>query len=101
VFTGDHQRFWETARRRLGDGPGPRALIGVLLLHRTLPAMAVITGMNMALSLDSCDPDLIAVEARNASRPEPVPPLIISPSQSVGDRPTPRWPATTSCWLEP
>ena len=37
VFTGDHQRFWETARRRLGDGPGTRALIGVLLLHRTLP----------------------------------------------------------------
>jgi hypothetical protein len=38
VFSVDHQRFWETARRRLGDGPGTRALIGVLLLHRTLPA---------------------------------------------------------------
>jgi hypothetical protein len=89
VFTGDHQRFWETARRRLGDGPGTRALIGVLLLHRTLPAMAVIAGMNAALSLDSSDPDLVAVEARRASRPEPTPPLIVSPSQSVGDRPTP------------
>jgi hypothetical protein len=51
--------------------------------------MAVITGMNAALSLDSCDPDLVAVEARRASRPEPMPPLIISPSQVVGDRPTP------------
>ena len=67
VFTGDHQRFWETARRRLGDGPGTRALIEVLLLHRTLPAKAVIAGMNAALSLDSCDPDLVAVEARRAS----------------------------------
>jgi transposase len=88
-FTGDHQRFWETARRRLGDGPGTRALIGVLLLHRTLPAKAVIAGMNAALSLESCDPDLVAVEARRASHPEPMPPLIISSSQSVGDRPTP------------
>jgi transposase len=89
VFTGDHQRFWETARRRLGDGPGTRALIGVLLLHRTLPAKAVIAGMNAALSLESCDPDLVAVEARRASRPEPMPPLIVSSSQSVGDRPPP------------
>ena len=32
VFTGDHQRFWETARRRLGDGSGTRALIGALLV---------------------------------------------------------------------
>jgi transposase len=39
AFTADHQQFWETARRRLGDGPGTRALIGVLLLHRTLPAL--------------------------------------------------------------
>jgi transposase len=89
VFTGDHQRFWETARRRLGDGPGTRALIEVLLLHRTLPAKAVIAGMNAALSLDSCDPDLVAVEARRASRPEPMPPLIMPPSQSVPDRPHP------------
>ena len=89
VFTGDHQRFWETARRRLGDGPGTRALIGVLLLHRTLPAKAVIAGMNAALSLESCDPDLVAVEARRASCPEPMPALIVSSSQSVGDRPTP------------
>ena len=102
VFTADHQRFWDTARRRLGDGPGTRALIGVLLLHRTLPAEAVITGMSAALSLDSCDPDLVAVEARRASHPEPMPPLIVPTSQelSVTGR-LPRWPATTSCWLEP
>jgi transposase len=89
AFTADHQRFWETARRRLGDGPGTRALIGVLLLHRTLPADAVIAGMNAALSLDSCDPDLVAVEARRASHPEP-PPLVAPAGQSVDDnRPEP------------
>lgn len=38
AFTATHQRFWDKARHQLGDGPGTRALIGVLLLSRTLPA---------------------------------------------------------------
>ena len=37
VFTDGHQRFWDTARRKAGDRDGTKALIGVLLLHRTLP----------------------------------------------------------------
>ena len=49
AFTGAHQRFWDAARRRLGDGAGTRALIGVLLLHRTLPAAAVTAGHDAAL----------------------------------------------------
>jgi hypothetical protein len=89
VFSVDHQRFWETARRRLGDGPGTRALIGVLLLHRTLPAGTVIVAINAALSVDSCDPDLVAVEARRASHPEPAPPLIMPTGSILGDRPAP------------
>jgi hypothetical protein len=89
AFTADHQRFWETARRRLGDGPGTRALIGVLLLHRTLPADTLIAGINAALSLDSCDPDLVAVEARRASHPEPAPPLNMPTGPIPGDRPAP------------
>jgi hypothetical protein len=89
AFTADHQRFWETARRRLGDGAGTRALIGVLLLHRTLPAGTVIAGINSALSVDSCDPDLVAVEARRASHPEPAPPLIMPTGPILGDRPAP------------
>jgi hypothetical protein len=89
VFSVDHQRLWETARHRLGDGPGTRALIGVLLLHRTLPAAAVIVGMNAALSVDSCDPDLVAVETRRASHPGPLPPLIMPTGQDLGDRPAP------------
>jgi transposase len=89
AFTVDHQRFWETARRRLGDGAGTRALIGVLLLHRTLPAEALITGMQAALRVDSCDPDLVAVEARRASHPEPSSPLLVPIGKDLGDRPAP------------
>jgi transposase len=89
AFTVDHERFWEAARRRLGDGPGTRALIGVLLLHRTLPAAAVTAGMNAALSVDSCDQDLVAVEARRASHPGPLPPLILPVGQNLNDRPAP------------
>jgi hypothetical protein len=89
AFSVDHQQFWQTARRRLGDGAGTRALIGVLLLHRTLPAQAVIAGIRAALSLDSCDPDLVAVEARRANHPEPMSPLIVPTSKDLADRPAP------------
>ena len=89
VFTADHQQFWDAARRKLGDGAGTRALIGVLLLHRTLPAEAVIAGMQAALSLDSCDPDLVAVEARRSHHREPPPLLSVPTGKDLGDRPAP------------
>ena len=38
AFTETHQRFWDQARRQLGDSAGTRALCKVLLLHRSLPA---------------------------------------------------------------
>ena len=66
TFTSTHQRFWDAARRQLGDGPGTRALVAVLLLHRTLPATAVIAGLEAALVLGSFDADLVAVEARRS-----------------------------------
>jgi transposase len=88
AFTVDHQRFWETARRRLGDGAGTRALVGVLLLHRTLSAEAVIAGIRAALNLESCDPDLVAVEARRAIHPGQAP-FIVAPKEAVDDRPAP------------
>jgi transposase len=78
VFTDVHQRFWDGARAQLGDGPGTRALIGVLLLHRTLRAVQVEAGIAAALLLGRFDPDLVAVEARRAedtaaATPPPVP----------------------------
>ena len=70
-FTSTHQRFWDAARRQLGDGPGTRALIGVLLLHRTMPAQVVDAGMAAALRMGRFDPDLVAVEARRAATGNP------------------------------
>jgi transposase len=89
AFTADHQRFWDTARRRLGDAAGTRALVGVLLLHRTLPADTVIAGMTAAARLDSCDPDLVAVEARRASHPRPSPALTTPTTAVEATRPAP------------
>lgn len=64
VFTKAHQRYWDAARTQLGDGPGTRALIGVLLLHRTLPAADIAVGMAAAIEMSRFDADLVAVEAR-------------------------------------
>ncbi len=93
VFTPVHQRFWDAARRHLGDGPGTRALVGVLLLHRTMPAAAVSAGMNAAVSMSNFDADLVAVEARRSMlatiTPIPVPlPATAGPAAAI-DRPVP------------
>ena len=80
AFTRTHQRFWDAARRQLGDGPGTRALVGVLLLHRTLPAVAVIAGVDAALAIPSVDPDLVAVEARRSMLTHTTPPPVPLPA---------------------
>ncbi len=64
AFGPSHERFWADARRRLGDGAGTRALIGVLLLQRLLPAAVVTEAMEAALGIGSVDPDVVAIEAR-------------------------------------
>ena len=61
----------------------------MLLLHRTLPADAVIAGMNAALSSNIINPDLVAVEARRAIHPGQLPPLVVPVGQTVNDRPAP------------
>ena len=78
TFTAEHQRFWDGARKALGDGPGTRALVGVLLLHRTLPAAAVVAGMSSAASVGRFDADVVALQARtaiSATTPPPAPVL--------------------------
>ena len=64
AFTQAHERFWRRARRRLGDGPGTRALIDVLLLHRTLPFVAVHAALDAVERIGSVDPALVTIEAR-------------------------------------
>lgn len=66
TFTQTHDVFWALCRNRLGDPAGTRAMIEVLLLHRHLPAEDIITGMTVALRLQSPSADLVAVEARKA-----------------------------------
>jgi transposase len=81
AFTPAHQLFWDAARRTLGDGPGTRALVGVLLLHRTLPAPAVVAGIDAALTLGNFDADLVAVEARRSMLSQITPsPVALPPS---------------------
>jgi hypothetical protein len=65
-----------------------KALITVLLLHRTMPATAVISGMERAIDVGSLDPEVVAVEARRSiGRAEPIP--VISESLAAFYRPAP------------
>jgi transposase len=89
VFGAVHDRFWVEARRRLGDRDGTRALIEVLLLHRTLSADAVIAGMERALTAASVDPAVVAIEARRAAQPAEAPVIPIGEGLSRFDRPPP------------
>jgi hypothetical protein len=88
AFSATHQRFWDLAKRSLGDGAGTRALIAILLLHRTMSAPAVIAGMERAIDVGSLDPEVVAVEARRSlGRPSPT--AIVSESLAAFDRPAP------------
>ncbi|MDQ3702257.1 MAG: IS21 family transposase [Chloroflexota bacterium] len=72
TFTAEHETFWTTARGRLGDSGGTKALIEVLLVHRTLPTASVLAGIRHALALGSVDAALVAIEARRAAAAHPV-----------------------------
>jgi transposase len=71
AFGPTHERFWAEARRKRGDGAGTRALIGVLLLQRRLPATVVIDAMDAALAIGSVDPEVVAIEARRIAAHQP------------------------------
>jgi transposase len=67
AFSADHEAFWTMARRRLGDQAGTRALVEVLLAHRSLPADAVRAGLRACVAIGIVDPAVVAVEARRAT----------------------------------
>lgn len=89
VFGPVHERFWVEARRRLGDRDGTRALIEVLLLHRTIAADAVTAGMDRALGAGSIDAAVVAIEARRTAEPSVAPVVPIGEGLSRFDRPPP------------
>ena len=93
-FTPAHQAFWDAARRTLGDRDGTRALVGALLLHRTLPAAALAHAMDEAVSTGRFEADLLAVTARaHLAAQSPIPAPVSLPQtptpQATPSRPAP------------
>lgn len=64
VFTSAHEAFWAAARKTDGDAGGTKALIDVLLLHRSMTTDDVIAGITAALTVGAVTADVVAVEAR-------------------------------------
>ncbi|MDQ3145904.1 MAG: IS21 family transposase [Actinomycetota bacterium] len=89
AFGEAHERFWAEARRRLGDRDGTRALIEVLLLHRSVTADGVVAGIDRALVAGSIDPAVVAIEARRAAEGTGVAVVPIGEGLSRFDRPAP------------
>jgi transposase len=89
-FSATHERFWAEARRKLGDGAGTRALIGVVLLQRRLAADVVVAAMEAALVIGSVDPEVVAIEARRLGVRRPPAPVVPIGTGSHDNRPVPR-----------
>ncbi len=89
LFGDVHEAFWATARHRLGDREGTRALIEVLLAHRQLPHHAVLAGISAALAVDSVDPEVVAIEARKAAHANQIAPVLPIGGLARYDRPPP------------
>ena len=89
VFTQAHQRFWDAARRRLGDKAGTRALIEVLLQHRRLSTASIVTSLDAANQVGIIDPGVVIVEARRHIDQRPPADVVPIGALSRYDRPTP------------
>jgi transposase len=87
TFTTSHQAYWDAVRRARGDAAGTRALVEILLAHRTLPAATLTAAMDRAVASSCLDPQVVLIDARR----EPAHP---APVVSIGaltryDRPSP------------
>lgn len=88
AFTPSHQRYWKAVRTARGDGPGTKALVEVLLAHRTLPASALCEAMHRAVTVGVLNPEVVIIDARRAASRE------VAPGMPIGqldryDRPAP------------
>jgi hypothetical protein len=88
TFTTAHQQYWDAARRDRGDAAGTRALIEVLLAHRTLPAAALQAAMSKAASSGILDPQVVIIDARRQAGGQ-VAPVIPIGALARYDRPAP------------
>ena len=88
AFTATHQAYWDAARNARGDAAGTRALIEVLLAHRTLPANALTTAMRKAVEVGVLDPQVVLIDARREANGHVAPILPIG-ALARYDRPVP------------
>jgi transposase len=72
-FTPVHDAWWAAVRAARGDTAGTRALIEVLLLHRSMAHEHVVAGIAGALAAGALTPDAVAVEARKAAQTDLAP----------------------------
>src|SRR3954453_3660681 len=66
-FTPVHDAWWAAVRKAHGDAEGTRALIEVLLLHRSMTHEHVVAGIAIALKIGALTSAVVAVEARKAA----------------------------------
>jgi hypothetical protein len=88
AFTPSHQAYWDAARHARGDQAGTRALIEVLLGHRTLPAAVVGRALDRAVSSGALDPQAVLIDARRLSG-ECLAPVVPIGALARYDRPAP------------
>jgi hypothetical protein len=88
MFTAVHQAYWDACRRRHGDAAGTRALIEVLLAHRTLPAAALQAAMTRAVETGVLDPQAVLIDARRQAGRQ-IAPVIPIGALARYDRPAP------------
>ena len=89
VFTAAHETFWRSARHKLGDAAGTRALIEVLLEHRRLPAEIMVSALAAANSAGITNPQVVLTEARTAADRRPPAEVVPIGGLEVYDRPAP------------
>jgi hypothetical protein len=88
AFTATHQAYWDAARRASGDAAGTKLLIEVLLAHRTLPTIALVTAMGKAAATGVLDPQVVLIDARREANGQ-IAPVIPIGALARYDRPTP------------
>ena len=89
AFSIDHEHYWAAARHRLGDQAGTRALVEILLTHRSLPVEAIRTALRACVQIGVVDPDIVIVEARRAASDHTAAVVPIGDALARYDRPAP------------
>ena len=89
AFSIDHEHYWSAARHRLGDQAGTRALVEILLAHRSFPADAIRSALRACVEIGALDPDVVIVEARRAAATHTAAVVPIGDALARYDRPPP------------